>query len=227
MNKLTVVAMSAFLSVSAFASEAVGFFSSGKLHNGVSVLNLGDDVHKLFMQRKRFYSTQELHDVIEDLTRYLRLNETNAETLQLGDLSNEHGGSTNEHSSHQNGLDVDVVYLTKNRKMQKNNASYWQEEFVKNGKVTSNLDTKRNLDLFKYAVENHPVRRIFVDQVIKDHFCQYAKDNGLLKNKGYVETLRRLRPAKLHTNHFHLRITCPKDDLECQEQVEVPAGSGC
>ncbi len=227
MNKLTVLAMTAFFSVSAFSSEAVGFFSNGKLQDSVSILNLGDEVHKLFMQRKRFYSTEELYDVVEDLTRYIRASETNSETLQLGDLSNEHGGNTNEHSSHQNGLDIDIVYLTKNRKLQSKTAPFWQEEFVKNGKVTSNLDTKRNLELFKYAVENHPVRRIFVDEVIKNHFCKYAKDNDLLKDKKYVETLRRLRPAKLHTNHFHVRITCPKDDVNCQDQAEVPAGSGC
>lgn len=228
MKKLIVAAMIAGSSSYALSSEAIGFFSNGELRNPVSIIEYhGNELHKLFHKREKFYGTEELLNVIKDIAHFSKSVLEGSETIQVGDLSAVYGGNAPGHASHQNGLDVDMVYLTKKSKLQNPEASFWEEEFIYNGKITDNFDTKRNLDLFNYIVHKHPVRRIFVDQLIKDHLCTYASKQGLINDEKIIETLRRLRPAKLHTNHFHLRLTCPKDDAECIEQVEVPEGSGC
>jgi len=209
------------------ATEAVGFYSSGSLKDSESIMELATPVHKLFLGRKRFYGTTEIQNCISDAADFVRQSFPQAEKLQIGDIANKNGGPCAGHGSHQNGLDVDIVYLTKNGKLQSQNASYWEEEFVIKGKISPNFHTERNLELFKNLITVQKAERIFVDEVIKKHFCSYAKSNKLLADKDVVETLRRLRVEKLHSTHFHLRLKCPEADYACKAQATVPAGTGC
>jgi penicillin-insensitive murein endopeptidase len=209
------------------ASEVIGYYSKGSLKDGESILDKGIKIHKLFLARKKFYTSDQMNDVISDMADFVRQEYPDAETLQLGDLSAVKGGSAQGHGSHQNGLDADLVYLTKNNKLQSPAANFWQEEFVKSGKITSNFHAERNLELFKYLVMNHPVQRIFVDKIIKRTLCQYVTANKLTKDVTIQETLRRLRPEPLHGNHFHMRLRCPTTDYKCVKQAEVPKGNGC
>lgn len=209
------------------ASEAIGYYSSGSIKGAESIQDRGTPIRKLFVQRGRFFGTQQIQDIISDAADFVRQEFPDSEMLQVGDISNKNGGVLREHGSHQNGLDADLVYLTRNGKLQSQTAAYWQEEFVKGGIVTSNFHTERNLALFKHLIMESAVERIFVDVAIKKHFCTYARKNNLLNDFETKETLRRLRVEKLHTNHFHMRIKCPTTDLRCKSQSAVPVGTGC
>jgi penicillin-insensitive murein endopeptidase len=209
------------------ASEAIGYYSAGSIKDAESIQDRGTPIRKLFLQRGRFFGTQEMQDIISDAADFVRQEFPTSEMLQVGDIANKNGGALKEHGSHQNGLDADIVYLTRNGNLQSQTAAYWQEEFVKGGVVTANFNTERNLALFKHLIMNTPTERIFVDAAIKTHFCSYAKKNNLLNDSETKETLRRLRVEKLHTNHFHMRIKCPTTDLKCKAQAAVPAGTGC
>lgn len=209
------------------ASEAIGYYSSGSIKDAESIQDRGTPIRKLFLQRGRFFGTQEIQDIISDAADFVRQEFPDSEMLQVGDIANKNGGALKEHGSHQNGLDADLVYLTRNGKLQSQTAAYWQEEFVKGGVVTANFNTERNLALFKHLIMNTPTERIFIDEAIKRHFCSYAKKNNLLNDAEIKETLRRLRVEKLHTNHFHMRIKCPTTDLKCKAQSAVPVGTGC
>jgi penicillin-insensitive murein endopeptidase len=168
-----------------------------------------------------------MQDTISDAADFVRNTYPQSEKLQVGDIAGKDGGKATGHSSHQNGLDADIVYLTKNKKLQSANAPFWEEEFVVNGVVSSNFDVERSLGLFRYLIINRNVERIFIDLSIKKVFCDYAKNNNLLNDPEIIETLRRLRSEALHTNHFHLRLACPASDLACKGQAPVPNGSGC
>jgi penicillin-insensitive murein endopeptidase len=209
------------------ASEAIGYYSDGKIKDSESIVDRGTRIHKLFLARQRFYGTVEMQNVISDAADYVRQVYPDSELLQVGDIANKNGGICKEHGSHQNGLDVDIVYLTKNKKLQSQSAVYWEEEFVNNGKVSANLDIERTMTLFKHLVTTQPVERIFVDVAIKKQFCNFAKTNNMLNDPEIQETLRRLRVEDLHTTHFHMRLKCPQTDLSCKSQAEVPAGTGC
>lgn len=223
----TILALLLIYGPSLFASEAIGYYSDGKLKEGESILERGTLIRKLFMQRQRFYGTRQMQDVISDAADFVRQTYPSAEVLQVGDIANKNGGACKEHASHQNGLDVDIVYLTKNGKLQAQNAPYWEEEFVKSGKVSSNFYLERNLELFKHLIHTSPVGRIFVDAAIKTAFCDYAKKNNLQNDPEMISTLRRIRVEKLHSTHFHLRLKCAQEDSSCKDQAEVPEGSGC
>lgn len=229
MTKSTLILAFLILSLSTTVqgSEAIGFYSEGSLKEAESIKDRGTNIRKLFLQRQRFYGTTEIQETISDAADFVRQQFPNAELLQIGDIANKSGGVLAEHGSHQNGLDVDIVYLTKNGKLQSQNAPYWEEYFVRNGVVSSNFHVERNLELFRYLVINKQVERIFVDKAIKAEFCAFASKNGLMNDSEIRETLRRLRIANLHVTHFHMRIKCPTTDLKCKAQVVVPAGTGC
>ena len=221
------LALVLFHTTTLMASEAIGYYSDGKLKDGESIMERGTLIRKLFLQRQRFFGTTIKQETISDAADFVRQTYPEAEVLQVGDIANKNGGACKEHASHQNGLDVDIVYLTKNGKLQSQNAPYWEEDFVKNGKVSANFYLERNFALFKHLIHSKPVGRIFVDEAIKKMFCEYAKKNNLMKDVETVETLRRLRIEKLHSTHFHLRLTCAEGDYSCKDQAEVPAGTGC
>lgn len=222
-----ILALAVISATPVMSSEAIGTYSSGKLKESESIIERGTRIHKLFLARKRFFGTVQIQDVISDAADFVRQEIPEAELLQIGDIANENGGACAGHGSHQNGLDADIVYLTNSRRLQSPTAPHWDEEFVKSGKMTSNVNIERNLKLFKFLVTTQPVQRIFVDAAIKKEFCAYAKKNNLMNDRQTLETLRRLRVEKLHSTHFHMRLKCPEEDLACKKQAEVPLGSGC
>lgn len=224
-NALAIVFTISLLS-SVEASQAIGFYSKGSLKDAQSVFDRAGGVHKLFVSRGKLYTTDEMHDLLEAANDYVTSSWSDSEVLQVGDLSGAKGGNAPRHSSHQNGLDADVVYLRHNGYVQPPEAPEWEEYFVKSGKVTSNFNVERNFALFRYLVDNFSVTRIFVDSSIKNAFCSYAIRNSL--NDALTrQTLRRLRIADLHKTHFHVRLACPTDDNRCTPQSEPPQGTGC
>jgi penicillin-insensitive murein endopeptidase len=230
MNKLNLLI--GLISVSFFyssvnAEEIRGFYSQGSMRNIDSVLDHDHTIQKLFRSRGMHYTSSQMRDLLEDLNLHLKNIYPDVEILQVGDLSARHGGKIPRHASHQNGLDADVVYLRNNRKVQEIHAPEWIEDFINGTHVSTNFETQRNWQAFQYLVENYPIGRIFVDQVVKAHLCQYVSRAGLMQNPLARETLRRLRGAALHRTHFHIRLKCPADQPTCEEQFEPPAGHGC
>lgn len=210
------------------ATEAVGFYSSGSLSNSADLL-AGDTtrIHKLLQQRHRSFGTAEMVSTIQGLATYV----TNVlpgptERLQIGDIAQARGGQLEEHASHQNGLDADIVYLTRNHVEQGPSEDYWTEWFVQNGKITANFDVERNWAVFKFLAKQPLVQRIFVDSVIKNAICAYAKKIGEYATE--THTLSTLsREDTVHQTHFHLRLKCPAGHARCTPQAPPDPAAGC
>ncbi|EQC47993.1 penicillin-insensitive murein endopeptidase [Bacteriovorax sp. Seq25_V] len=222
---ITLICLS--MAFSSNAAEAVGFYSKGSLKDSLSIIDRNINVVKLYKSRGKQYATEEMLNLIEGLANFSRENFPSAESIQVGDLAAVNGGRATRHTSHQNGLDADIVYYRVNEKAQDVNNPEWAEYFVSGSKVTKNFHVQRNYTALKYLVENYDVRRIFVDTAIKREFCKLASNSGQLKDPGTVEFLRRLRPAKLHQTHFHVRLGCPEGSKKCESQAEPPKGAGC
>lgn len=204
------------------SAEAIRYYSGGALKNSVNVVEGERNYSKLFLGRKKSFTTPEIDQLLEFSAEFSKNNGN--ELLQVGDLSDKQGGKIPRHASHQNGLDADVVYLRKNRFEQNPNDPEWAEYFIRNGK-THNIDLVRNFNLFRELVENFRINRIFVDWAVKGELCQLYNDQ--LADPVISETLRRLRPAKYHQTHFHVRLKCPHQYRRCRDQGEPPRGSGC
>src|SRR5690606_28371648 len=137
-----------------------------------------------------------------------------------------HGGDISGHASHENGLDVDIAYFRNDHSEQDPEiTSGFIERFVRNGKLSANFDLERNWTFIKALTRTGRISRIFTDRVIKNALCRYAESLGELKTE--EEALRRLRHWPNHTDHWHVRLTCPEKSPRCKAQDDPPPGSGC
>ena len=204
-------------------TQAKGFYTKGELIHGMNLMEgAGKSIHKLLMDRKRYYGTSELVSLIQEMAQFVSEKLAPGQPLQIGDLSKKNGGKLAEHESHQNGLDVDIVYLSKNGQLQAQKESYWTEWFVDNG----NFDIEKNWELVKWISKKSNVQRIFVDGAVKQALCKQAHKRGELKS--HVRALSLLRPENaVHKTHFHLRLACPVDDKACVSQESASQESGC
>ncbi|BBI92690.1 murein DD-endopeptidase [Serratia symbiotica] len=73
--------------------------------------------------------------------------------------------------------------------------------------------------LIKLAAQDATVTRIFVNPSIKQRLCL---DAGADRN-----WLHKVRPWFGHRAHMHVRLRCPANSLECEDQDMPPPGDGC
>jgi penicillin-insensitive murein endopeptidase len=185
--------------------SSVGFYSRGYLWARDEIIpNAYYDVRDTTIKNCHNYVSIYVTDLIRQVSQsYYRA--TGGERLLLWDMSNQFGGRSAGHVSHQNGNDVDVEY-----------------SYLSDVKSVKNIDYDKLWILVQSAVDTRQIRRMFVDRRIKDKLCAKYSLNG-----NATEYLRRLRPYPNHDNHIHLRFKCQKGELKCIDQVEVPEGSGC
>ena len=219
-----------FFSFEEPVGQVIGSYSKGTLTNPSVFPREGEGFTHLFHYRNRYYGSSGLIDILKKSAAELFQAYPEGERLQLGDLSAERGGFVSGHASHQNGLDVDLVYLRMNYEEQDPSIpNGFQESFVVKGKVTRNFDFQRNWRFFQIVHSSGRLNRIFVAPEIKEALCHYAGYTVTSEDEveSAIQVLRRLRPYKNHADHMHLRLTCPETSPDCNPQEEMPEGSGC
>ncbi|OUR97319.1 hypothetical protein A9Q84_13425 [Halobacteriovorax marinus] len=207
-----------------YSAEAIGFYSKGKVKNSVSVDSYEGHFEKLFRSRGQIYSTDYLLDFIAKSSLEIKKLYPDVEALQIGDMSARKGGKIKRHQSHQNGLDIDIVYLRVNKSGQDLANPEWAEDFVSGRNVSKNLDVSRNWNLFKMLVKSGKVGRIFVDWSTKREFC---KLHGDTQDPLEFQTLRLMSAAKYHRTHFHLRLLCKDSYSRCRKQSPPSNSTRC
>jgi penicillin-insensitive murein endopeptidase len=144
--------------------------------------------------------------------------------LLVGDIGQPRGGPMlTGHASHQIGLDADL-WLTPmpDRRL---SATERDEMAATNLVAASGDDVDPKVwrpqyrQLLEAAARGTAGARIFVNPAIKRALC---RDAGADR-----DWLRRIRPWWGHNYHFHLRLSCPRGDPECQDQPAPPPGDGC
>lgn len=206
------------------ATQSIGFYSSGCL-SGANTLPLdGPGYQVMRPSRNRYYGQPSTLQFIQNLGK--TLSAFNSGVL-IGDISQPRGGPmVNGHASHQIGLDVDVWFWTH---PQQNNRSLTLEEretlpFVSmlnaNGLVDPAKFTAEQIQKLKLAATSPGVERIFVNPAIKTYLCATTPSAD-------SAWLHALRPWVGHDEHFHVRLSCPKDSKLCVAQAPQPAGNGC
>lgn len=211
----------------ASVEQSINFYTKGSLVNPSNLSNSDEDpgILKVFQSHNRNYGAFEMITMIKTVAQEIAQKYPNKERLQVGDVANFKGGNIGSHKSHQNGLDADIVYYRKNNKEQDPqwNGKYI-EKFVIDGKVSPNFDLERNWALLEKLTSYPQVQRIFVDINIKKNLCSlYSKSTDLVAQR----ILHTLRPAPLHDDHMHIRITCPPTSIHCVSQPPPAVGNGC
>jgi penicillin-insensitive murein endopeptidase len=207
-------------------SEAVGFYSNGKLLNAAILPVEGNGFMRLFVEHDRGYGTADMINMIEAAASDMISIYPARGRLQIEDIAAPHGGIVNDHhKSHQNGLDADITLYRADGL--EHVPFKWGYEYgvpmVENGKVSELFDRERTWQVIKAFHRHGRVQRIFLDHVLKAELCRYTKS---IKDFN-VEVLRSIRHEENHQDHMHVRLRCPVNDKRCISQDEVPAGSGC
>jgi penicillin-insensitive murein DD-endopeptidase len=206
--------------------QAKKFYSSGGIAFADVLPLEGFGFVKLYHPRNRGYGSFDLVEILKDAAAKLQTAFPSRDRVMIGDMSAEHGGYISGHASHQNGLDADIAFIRLDQTEQDpQDTRGFEESFVKNGKMTENFDFPRNWAYSKILIATGRVQRIFVGAVVKKAFCNWAKAVGELETER--ETLKRLRTISGHTDHFHVRITCPRNSTSCKPQEDMSEDTGC
>jgi murein endopeptidase len=141
--------------------------------------------------------------------------------LEIGELSRKDGGRITSHLSHQSGRDADVgFYLT-----DLDGAPIRAPRFLRcdgrgDGRddPTVLFDDQRNWEFVRALLEdpNEEVRQIFIYAPLRARLLAYAaKVNAprLLRAKAAAAMMQPVN-ALPHDDHFHIRISCPFDQIE-------------
>ena len=112
--------------------QSIGFYSKGKLKTASILDETKSGILKIFPSRNRSFGNKVLLETLEDLGLRWLDKYPDSERIQIGDIAGEDGGKISRHNSHQNGLDVDIVYLRVDKTEQALDMPRYQEKFVIN-----------------------------------------------------------------------------------------------
>jgi penicillin-insensitive murein endopeptidase len=206
--------------------KATGSYTNGKIIAATPfTFNSEHNVHATEVSRDTHWGSGLLVSFIESASNKMTKWYPDL-VVAIGDVALQHGGRIGQHSSHQNGLDIDIPYIGKHGFV----------SIISHGKVEADFDYSQTWQFFRLVesqkimdrgVNTTVLNRIFVTQQVKNGFCKWAKENNVLASPRDADIMRRLRPTPLHDNHFHLRLKCSPYYQSCRKQVEPPPGTGC
>jgi penicillin-insensitive murein endopeptidase len=204
-------------------ARALGWYAKGCLAGATALPVNGQTWQVMRLSRNRNWGHPNLVSMIERLSEKGKKLGWNG--LLVGDMSQPRGGPMlTGHASHQVGLDADI-WLTPmpdheltRQEREETSAVMMVAESRKD--IDPTVWTPKHTALIKAAAEQPEVERIFVNAAIKKALCRDAGDSRAW--------LRKVRPYWGHDYHFHVRIQCPRGQVDyCKPQDPVPAGDGC
>ncbi|MGR9044826.1 MAG: penicillin-insensitive murein endopeptidase [Gammaproteobacteria bacterium] len=242
MNKLSILLL--LLSVSSFSDAksvasqwarieqpnrtdqalSIGDYTAGCLSGAVKLPVDGEGYQVMRLSRKRYYGHPDLIRFIEKMGQNAA--ERGWGALLIGDLGQPRGGPTlSGHRSHQTGLDVDIWYLLSKKALKRSltakEREHWNAPSMvtpHTGKINGSNWSPVHEHILETAARMPEVDRIFVNPEIKRWLCEHRTER---------DWLIKLRPWWGHDDHFHVRLKCPANSLDCLSQEPVPAGDGC
>lgn len=198
--------------------QAVGSAANGCQLGAQTLEAEGDGFISIRRWRNRFYS----QPITLKLVRHVghEVAATHGAKILIGDLSQPVGGEMPfGHSSHQNGLDVDIWFYAVPKGSQPDK-DVEPPSMVDGaaGTLVPGLWQAAYRDALHAAATFPETNRIFVNPVIKAHLCDSESD---------TRWLHKIRPWIGHDSHFHVRLNCPPGSAECMTQAAIPPGDGC
>jgi murein endopeptidase len=141
--------------------------------------------------------------------------------LEIGELSRHDGGPIASHLSHQNGRDADVGFYFVDMDGQPVRADTFLRCYGSgDGRddPTLRFDEKRNWAFVKAVLEDphYEVRQIFIYAPLRARLLAYAAKVGAPRELRVKAAAAMMQPVNAlpHDDHFHIRISCPADQVE-------------
>jgi hypothetical protein len=141
--------------------------------------------------------------------------------LELGELSRRDGGPISSHLSHQNGRDADIGFYLDDLDGQPLRAP----KFIRclgsgegRDDPTVRFDDERNWAFVRAILQDprYEVRQIFIYAPLRARLLAYAAKIGAPHDIRAKAAAAMMQPANAlpHDDHFHIRISCPADQIE-------------
>jgi len=204
------------------AARAIGYYTGGCLAGAVALPINGRTWQVMRLSRNRNWGHPDLVKVVERIADKAPTVGWNG--LLVGDMAQPRGGPMmTGHWSHQIGLDADV-WLTPmpNRELTRQEreqmmatnvvADDWKD-------INPSIWSAAHIGLLKLAAQDRDVERVLVNPAIKKALCRDVR--------GDRSWLHKMRPVFGHNYHFRIRISCPRDSMDCKPQVATPHDDGC
>ena len=206
-------------------SESIGAYTAGCIRNSAALSIDGEGYQVIRPSRGRYYGNPETIEYIESLSK--KANKELNTMLLIADISQQTGGPIlDDHSSHQIGLDADILLwqhpIARNRTL-----TVTEREHIHPQSVLTDDETavdgfkwqEIHGEILKLAASDTRVDRIFINPVIKKRLCNDYPGQ---------QWLGKLRPWYGHDGHFHVRLKCPQGNSLCESQKPIEtSGDGC
>lgn len=224
MKFLPIVLGLSLLPWNAGQAEAIGTYTAGCVAQAEALPGDGEGYQVIRLSRQRYYGHPEMVNYVRQLAAQVW--QQGLGVLLIGDMSLPAGGPMpSGHSSHQMGLDADILFQQVPESREQVLSVAEREKLAPISMVNPDgetLDSSRwqpaHGQILQLAAQHPQVTRIFVNAAIKRHLCQAYPG---------ADWLGKIRPWWGHDGHFHVRLECPPDSPLCQRQAPVPAGDGC
>ncbi|SUT91699.1 penicillin-insensitive murein endopeptidase [Actinobacillus lignieresii] len=201
--------------------QAIGGYSNGCIIGAQPLALKGEGYQVIRSARNRFYGHPDLLSFLQRLAK----NTKNAglPPILIGDMGMPAGGRfSSGHASHQTGLDADIWFRfgPMDTETAKNPAGLATLMVNRDAQVVDErVWTPQHATMVKLAAQDARVDRIFVNPAIKVKLCNTAGPDR--------SWLRKVRPWYGHDSHMHVRLSCPQNAPNCENQAPIPAGDGC
>lgn len=210
-------------SPSAGPPRSIGSYAKGCIAGAVPLPADGPTWQVMRPARNRAWGNPVLIAVIERLAASIP-QAVGWPGLLIGDLGQPRGGPmVTGHASHQIGLDADIWVMP----MPEQRLSVTERDNLPAQSIVTpdgnavdpaiwNPSYRR---LYETVARLPELARMFVNPAIKRELCREAGDDH--------DWLPKVRPWWGHDDHFHMRLTCPPGQPQCESQAPVPPGDGC
>jgi penicillin-insensitive murein endopeptidase len=202
-------------------AEAIGSAGAGCLRGAEALPGVGEGYQVLRPSRDRAWGHPRTVAFVRSLAAAAHAE--GLPGLLIGDMAQPRGGPMPfGHASHQNGLDFDIWFRLTSPPLDPAELEQPRpRSMVKDGlRVDSVAWGPDQARLIELAATTPGVDRLFVHPAIKRALC----DRFAAERRGW---LAKVRPWWGHTEHFHVRQSCPADAPLCEPQAPLPEGDGC
>ena len=201
--------------------QSIGGYSNGCIIGAQPLALKGEGYQVIRSIKNRYYGHPQLLDYLTKLGQ--RTQASGLPPIIIGDMGMPAGGRfSSGHASHQTGLDVDIWlrFGPMDDETARDPAGLATLMVDRDRKIVDErVWTPGQFNLIKLAAQDSRVNRIFVNPAIKVKLCNSEKADR--------DWLQKIRPWYGHDSHIHVRLSCPQDAKNCENQAALPAGDGC
>ncbi len=204
--------------------------SNGSLRNGTELVGRSEGLNSIVDTAGAKFGSGILVSFLQNAAAFISRQFFPGLTIYVGDMAKKPGGQYGSHQTHDNGLAADIGYVGVSKPLN-------ESAIDSAGKMAATFPFEKTWKLLELAYkqriifekkEQPALNLVFMSPKVKDGFCSWAKDKGLIENETDKQILRLILRQNNHHKHFHLSMKCsPHYPATCRHFESPGPGTGC